>query len=159
MDIRKLDHRALTPAQFSQIVAIEENCGLEPYTPEMLLDCIRNLDTYACLDGETVAGFITVHPYSRKLGGGLYIVNLNVAQRYRRQGIGQKLMRTACAAYADVHAGCFVTLDVTKTNTAAMNLYKKLGFSVTDIPSGNGNTDVVMAVELDRLSEQNEDIL
>ena len=156
MDIRKLDHRAMTPAQFLQIVAIEENCGLEPYTPEMLLDCIKNLDTYACLDGENVAGFITIHPYSRKLDGGLYIVNLNMAQGYRRKGIGEKLMRAACATYVDVHAGSFVTLDVTKTNTAAMNLYKKLGFSVTDIPSGNGDTDVVMVAELDALVRRNE---
>ena len=154
MDIYKLDIRTLTPAQFDQIIAIEENCGLEPYTPEMLLDCIENLDTYACMDGETVAGFITLHPFSHKLGGGLYIVNLNVAQNYRRRGIGEKLIRTTCARYADVHAGSFVTLDVTKTNTAAVNLYKKLGFAVTDIPSGNGDTDVVMAVELDRLIKE-----
>ena len=154
MDIYKLDIRTLTQAQFAQIVAIEENCGLEPYTPEMLLDCIENLDTYACMDGETVVSFITIHPSSWKMGGGLYIVNLNVAKPYRNRGLAQKLLRTACARYAASHAGSFVTLDVTKTNTAAMNLYKKLGFAVTDIPSGNGDTDVVMAVALDRLIKE-----
>ena len=62
MKICKLDMEQLTPEQFEQIVAIEENCGLEPYSREMLLDCIENLDTYACLDGDTVAGFITLMP-------------------------------------------------------------------------------------------------
>lgn len=151
MNIRKLDIRTLTPQQFEQIVAIEQNCGLEPYSPEMLMDCIDNLDTFACLDGDTVAGFITILPYSRRMGGGLYIVNLNVAKNYQRQGLGQKLILTACTAYADSHKGCFVTLDVTKNNTSALRLYEKLGFTLTDIPSRNGDTDVVMVAELNRL--------
>ena len=70
MNIRKLDIRTLTSQQFEQIVTIEENCGLEPYSREMLLECIEYLDTYACLDGETVAGFITIQPASQRSGGG-----------------------------------------------------------------------------------------
>ena len=151
MEIRKLHLNQLTQAQFEQIVAIEETCGLEPYNREMLLECIENLDTYACMDGETVAGFITNHPASRKLGSGVYIVNLNVAKPYRRQGLAQKLMVTACGTYADSHKGGFVTLDVAKTNIPARRLYEKLGFRLTDIPSQNGDTDVVMAAKLDQL--------
>ena len=157
VEIVKLDRKTLTQAQFDQIVAIEENCGLEPYTPEMLLDCIENLDTYACMDGDNVAGFITVHPSSRKPGDGIYIVNLNVAKAYRRRGLAQRLMITACAHYANSHRGRFVTLDVAKNNTAALSLYKKLGFAITDIPSRNGNADVVMVEKLDRLVRQNEE--
>lgn len=147
----KLEWDSLTTAQFAQMIAIEENCGLEPYSPAMLQECIETLDTYAYLDGERIAGFITVHPYSRKLGGGLYIANLNVAQGYRRQGIGTSLMLTACARYKGIHAGSYVTLDVEKTNTAAIHLYQKLGFMITDIPSGNGDTDMVMAASFDHL--------
>lgn len=155
MMIYKLNRHTMTAAQFSQLVTMEENCGLEPYSPDMLLDCIENLDTYVCMKGETVAGFITVHPFSRKLGGGLYIVNLNVAGNYRRQGIGRALMVSACARYRDSHAGSMVSLDVTKTNTAALKLYQKLGFVVTDIPSSNGDTDVVMVAALERLIKEN----
>ena len=151
MMICKLNIRKLTKDQFEQIVAIEENCGLEPYSREMLLDCIENLDTFACLDGEKVAGFITIQPSSRKSGGGLYIVNLNVAKPYRRQGIAQELIRTACCSYAKSHRGSFVILDVAKTNTPARKLYEKLGFRLTDIPSANGDTDVVMVAKLEQL--------
>ncbi len=151
MKIQRLNIEQLTRKQFEQIVDIEKNCGLEPYTPEMLLDCIENLDTYACMDGDSVAGFITILPYPRKMGGGLYIVNLNVAQSYRRRGLAQKLLTTACGAYLESHKGSFVTLDVAKTNTPARRLYEKLGFRPTDIPSQNGDTDVVMAVRLDTL--------
>ena len=154
MDIRKLNTYQLTKDQFNQMLSIEQNCGLEPYTPEMLLDCIENLDTYACMDGNAVAGFITIHPASRKLSDGLYIANLNVAKAYRRQGIAQRLMVAACSCYADSHKGQFVTLDVSKDNTAARKLYEKLGFSITDIPSRNGDTDVVMVAELGQLCKE-----
>lgn len=151
MKITRLKWKQLTHSQFEQIAAIEENCGLEPYSREMLRECIEHLDTYACLDGDTVAGFITIQASSRRLGGGLYIVNLNVSKPYRRQGLAQKLITTACGFYRESHRGSFVILDVAKDNTAARRLYEKLGFRLTDIPSGNGDTDVVMMARLERL--------
>ena len=151
MEILKLNMQHLPKDQFEQIVAIEENCGLEPYSREMLRQCIEYLDTYACLDGDTIAGFITLQSTSSRLGGGLYIVNLNVAKPYRRRGLAQQLITTACGFYRESHKGSFVILDVAKDNTSAWHLYKKLGFDVTDIPSRNGDTDVVMVGKLDEL--------
>ena len=151
MKICRLDIRTLTAEQFEQIVAIEENCGLEPYSRDMLLECIEDFHTFACLEGDTIAGFITIQASSRRLGGGLYIVNLNVAKAYRRRGLAQKLITTACGAYRESHKGSFVILDVAKDNSPAWNLYRKLGFKLTDIPSRNGDTDVVMIAKLDKL--------
>lgn len=65
--------------------------------------------------------------------------------------ISQKLMLFACGCYTNTHAGQLVTLDAAKDNIAAMGLYKKLGFTVSDLPSANGDTDVVMTVPLDQL--------
>jgi len=155
MTIDRLNIHHMTQSQFEQIAAIEKNCGLEPYSREMLLDCIENLDTYVCMDDDTVAGFITILSSPPGMGGGLYIVNLNVAISYRRRGIGQKLMLTACSTYAKSHKGRFVTLDVAKDNLSARRLYEKLGFALTDIPSRNGNTDVVMITNLDTLIRRN----
>jgi len=151
MRVCRLRMKTLTEEQFRQIVMIEENCGLEPYTPEMLQECIEELDTYGYLENGRVLGFITVHPSSRYLGGGVYIVNLNVEKNHRRQGIGEKLILEACGSYANSHRGSLVTLDVAKDNTAAMSLYKKLGFFATDLPSGNGDTDLVMAIPIERM--------
>ena len=151
MQYRRLDYQTFTKQQLAQMEQIERNCGLESFSRRMLMECVRDMDTFACLDGETVAGFITMHPTARYLGGCLYIVNLNVAQPYRRQGIGQKLILAACSYYAVTHSNWRVTLDVCKTNTAARSLYEKMGFSVTDEPSGNGDTDVVMAIMLSKL--------
>lgn len=147
----KLDKHTITEEFFNQLIDLEDNCGLEPFSKEMLRECIYSLDTYAWLDSDTITGFITVQAATQKSGGGLYIVNLNVGSKYRRSGLGTSLMLTALAQYGYSHQGKIVTLDVLKTNHAARNLYQKLGFILTDLPSENGPTDYVMIAKLDRL--------
>ena len=147
----KLDDDSITEDLFLQLIELENSCGLEPYTPDMLRDCISELDTYAWLDDNMIAGFTTLQPGTSYLGGGIYIVNLNVGASYRRQGLGRSLLLTALAQYGHSHQGRIVTLDVAKHNFAALELYKKLGFYITDLPSGNGPSDYVMVAELDRL--------
>lgn len=146
---KKLDAQTLTPAQFAQIVEIEANCGLDPYPAELLMKCIAEMDTFACLDGEQIVGFLTMHS-SSYFGGSLYIVNINVAKAYRRQGIAKGLLYAGYAYYLPTHAGKLVSLDVMK-DSKAVGLYQKAGFQITDVPSRNGDTDVVMAVPLTAL--------
>ena len=151
MEFAKLEIASLTEAQLCRMEQLENTCGLEPFSREMLLGSVAQMDTYAMLDGGMIAGFITLYPSTRYLGGGLYMVNLNVAPEYRRQGIATGLILAACSAYACTHLHARVTLDVRMDNAPAMALYRKLGFVVTDEPSGNGDTDVVMAVSLKNL--------
>jgi len=153
MEIIKLTLTNLTDNTFAQVVEIEYNCGLSCYyPPEVLMECIRIGDTYACMDGETVAGFITVDVASTDyFDNSLHIVNINVAKSYRRQGLAERMLRTVCAHYAQSHAGQYVTLDVEKSNAPALALYHKLGFTILDIPSENGDDDWVMAIPLEDL--------
>ena len=151
MDFVKLEISALTKAQLRRMEEMEKNCGLEPFSRRMLLESVAEMDTFAMMDGEVIAGFITLHPSDRYLDGGLYIVNLNVSQEYRRQGIATRLIFASCSAYAQTHDDKRVTLDVRKDNTAAAALYAKLGFAVTEEPSENGDTDVVMAIPMEKL--------
>jgi len=151
MNIVKLSIDTITRNQFEQIMTIEENCGFDPYTPEMMVNCITNMVTYACLDGRNVAGFITVNPRDRYLDGSLYISNLNVAKSYHRQGIAQKLILCACADCCGADEEKMVTLDVSLDNLPALGLYRKLGFRTIELASRNGSNDVVMAVVLKEL--------
>lgn len=152
MDIVRLELDALTDAVFAQIVELEANCGISPYPPEVLRACIAIDDTYACMVDGAVAGFITVDTAAADyFDRSLHIVNVNVAASCRRQGIAQHMIRTGCGRYTVSHAGQMVTLDVEKSNLPALNLYRKLGFTLTDMPSENGPTDVVMAAPLARL--------
>ena len=144
MMFTKLDIHTLLPKQLAQMVEIENNCGLPPYSAEILKECIENLDTYAFLENDSIIGYITLNSQSQYLGGSLYIANLNVAKDHHRKGIGEKLIRRACACYHETHKDKLVSLDVEKANVPAFQLYQKLGFVISDIPSRNGDTDVIM---------------
>lgn len=150
MEFARLSIETLTREQFDQIVDIENNCGLEPYSPEGLLECIADLDTFACFDGDKVIGFITAHICGRYFGHEVYIVNINVTKACRGQGIAKKLMYAVYEYYIQNHADMLVSLDVDKSNNA-MELYKKVGFQIADIPSRNGDADVVMVMPLSML--------
>lgn len=158
MEIRKLHLKSLTGEQFAQIVEIERNCGLEPYTPDMLMECIAFLDTFACFHEGQVVGFITVNAHGGYFGGSLYVVNLNVAREFRGQGIARELMYAVYRVYNQEHEDRLVTLDVTKTNRA-MVLYRRIGFQVADIPSRNGDTDVVMSMPLKQMGRNLERLI
>ena len=152
MEIILLTPANTTDAIFRQIVAIEENCGLFTYPPDLLWECIAVGDTYACMDGDTVAGFITLDKDATDyFDRSLHIVNINVAAAYRRQGLASRMLRTCCGYYAQSHAGLMVTLEVEKTNTPARHLYKKLGFTTSGVPSENGESDLVMTIPLEQL--------
>ncbi len=147
MYIQKLTH--LSPTQLNQLYELERNCGLDPYTPEMLLDCVENLDTFACMEGEQILGFLTLALNERYLDGCLYIVNLNVDAAHRRKGLATQLLLHGCRTCP--FPGDFpVALDVTRTNPAR-HLYESLGFRPLPIPSSNGPEDVVMATTLEAL--------
>lgn len=151
MDFIKLEISSLTKAQLRRMEEMEKTCGLEPFSRRMLLESVANMDTFAMLDGEQIMGFITVHPSMRYFEDSVYIVNLNVAREYRRKGVATRLILGGCSAYAKTHGEKQVTLDVRKDNYVALALYHKLGFSVTDEQSGNGETDVVMAISMKEL--------
>lgn len=54
-----------------------------------------------------------------------YIYNIAVLPEYRKKGIGEALTRYVCELFCDLS---FITLEVRPSNTAAVNLYSKLGF-------------------------------
>ena len=147
----KLDPAKLTEAQFGQMIEIERHTnGIEPYTLDMLRDCVEHLANFVCLEGDAVRGFLTMNVSSRYYPKSLYVVNIGVHPDCRRQGIAQELLHQASQFYLAEFGDKQISLDVMKTNRA-MALYQKLGFQLTDIPSKNGDTDVVMAMPLAQL--------
>ncbi|PJF44694.1 MAG: hypothetical protein CUN55_02640 [Phototrophicales bacterium] len=59
------------------------------------------------------------------------IGNVGVLPEYRRQGIARRLM-IACLEHATTLGGTCAFLDVIAENTAAVTLYKNMGFQVID---------------------------
>ncbi len=151
MDVIRLDPSALTDAVLAQMLDLENTSGLEPWPKEVLRAYITHAATFLCMDGDTVAGFIIVQRDEDYGFSGLHISNLNVAAPYRRKGLAECMIRTACTQCAAEYAGRPVSLDVEKSNQPARRLYEKLGFTTCDIPSENGPDDLVMTAPLDTL--------
>ena len=143
-----LDGETMKADWFSDMIRLEAECGLEPYTPQMLSECIMLMNTIAAIDEkEELVGFVTLSISNVYTESGLYIVNLNVDKNHRRQGIGESLLRLGMKWYEQNGGTGLVTLDVTKTNLPAVRLYEKMGFVRTDIPSYNGPDDMVMKAD------------
>ena len=90
----------------------------------------------------------------RMIAGEAQIYNIAIAPEFRREGIGEALLRhmidTAEAA------GCkLVTLEVRSSNLAAMELYRKLGFREVGRRRGyyakGGEDAVLMDLDLEKI--------
>ena len=59
------------------------------------------------------------------------MVNITVHPDYRKKGIAQHLILEACNFYLN-NSSLPMSTSVDKTNTPAINLYKKVGFEIKD---------------------------
>jgi ribosomal-protein-alanine N-acetyltransferase len=79
--------------------------------------------------GGRIVGFVAGDP--RRWSSHAVILTLGVDPTWRRKGVGQRLMRE-CEARLDLPV---IRLQVRKSNTPAIALYRKLGYaSVRDLP-------------------------
>ncbi|MBO5908421.1 MAG: ribosomal protein S18-alanine N-acetyltransferase [Clostridia bacterium] len=110
------------------IAEIEKECFLEPWSEQAVLDS-ANLDYVFVLfekDGQAVgyAGLQIV------LDEG-YITNIAVKKAFRRQGIATALINELLKFLNDKLS--FISLEVRASNSAAIKLYKLLGFTKAGI--------------------------
>jgi [ribosomal protein S18]-alanine N-acetyltransferase len=88
------------------------------------------------------------------MAGEAHIMTVGVRKNYRRQGIGQLMLKSAielaisCSAFA-------ITLEVRRSNTDALSLYVKHGFTERGVRKNYYNETnedaVIMTKELDNL--------
>ncbi len=84
------------------------------------------------------------------MAGEAHIVNFAVRQSYRRKGIGELLLISLIDLARELNS-LLITLEVRASNTAALSLYRKYGFSKTGLRRGYYSDDkedgVIMTVE------------
>ena len=109
---------------------IEEECFSSPWSANSFEDFFAN-GCSQCLVAECggeILGYVGMNVI---LGEG-EITNLAVLDKYRRQGVGEMLMKKL----ADTEGLERLLLDVRVSNTAARRLYEKLGFKVDGVRKG-----------------------
>lgn len=110
-----------------QIAALEKECFSMPWTENMLEDALFDPQAsfIVAQDSEeegNVLGYAGLHAV---LDEG-YIDNIAVVPDARRHGVADALLDVFCR-FGEVNLA-FLTLEVRKSNTAAIALYEKHGF-------------------------------
>lgn len=105
--------------------------------------------------GDEKAGYGEI----RTVAGEAQIYNIAIAPEFRKNGIGEALLRHMIT-WAE-ESGCgLVTLEVRSSNDAAMGLYKKLGFREVGRRKGyyskGGEDAVLMDLDLRRIEVEVE---
>lgn len=120
MQIEKLKHKHLP-----QIAEIEKQCFSHPWSLTSLQTELEKDDAcfFAAVQNDVVLGYIGFN----SIAGEGYIANVAVLPSYRKQGIGKQLIQAMVNA-AREQGLAFLTLEVRKSNIAAIQLYEQFGF-------------------------------
>jgi [ribosomal protein S18]-alanine N-acetyltransferase len=137
--------RAMRGSDVSDVVAIERASYQFPWSDGIFRDCLRV--GYLCRV-VTVSRQLMAYGVMSLGAGEAHILNLCVAEAYRCQGVGRRLLtslieRAAAAGMADAF------LEVRPSNTAAIRLYLALGFEHAGMRRGyyqaaNGREDAAV---------------
>lgn len=143
--IKDLEVREAEPIDLDQIVDLENECSPTPWSRESIRKDLEENDKAIYFVAE-VNGVILGYMSLWVALDEAQIMNVNVSSRYRRLGIGKKLM-TAMLDKTDKMGIVYYSLEVRKNNTAAIWLYDDMGFSVGGVREGyykDNNEDALL---------------
>lgn len=109
------------------VYELEKECFSSPWSIDGIAAELDN-DTahFLCAkSNDKIIGYIGVH----EVAGEAYISNIAVSEKFRQKGVASSLLNTA--EQSAKKRGCiFISLEVRKSNIAAVNLYNKRGYTV-----------------------------
>ena len=115
--------REMKKEDVREVAQIEKSCFSQAWSEQAFFEELSNPygKTLVAIVNDTVAGFINM----RMIAGEIYINNIAVKEDMIRRGIGDRLLsETECLPeYTE-----FITLEVRKSNIAAISLYERRGF-------------------------------
>ena len=120
-----MEIRDFTKEYIEGAVQVERLCFEDPWTKEMFESELKNerANYSVLLDGETVAGYAGFW----KIGDEAHIMNIAVKPEYRRKHFAEMLMEDMIKRAKALFIRN-MTLEVRKSNAAAISLYEKYGF-------------------------------
>jgi len=139
------EHLVIRTMEDPDAYAIAEGEQAQGYdtTPDRFLSRLREQENGKCIailaewDGQA-AGYIHVYPDAQwgALGGQGYpeIVDFGVLEKFRRHGVGGKLMATAESVAAEYATRVYLAVGLHKFYGPAQRLYIKRGY----LPDGSG---------------------
>ena len=96
-----------------------------------ILRKLRDKETQmVAMDGEKMVGWCNIRPDSRPGTSHVGLLYMGVLKKYRKMGVGAKLLDRSLRHAELVRGFESVQLEVYASNFRAINLYKKYGFKV-----------------------------
>ena len=125
LDVLTAEIRPMEVSDIDGIIEIEKECFSAPWSRNGISEELDNENAHflAAVCDNRVLGYIGVH----EVCGEAYIDNIAVRSEYRQLGLGEKLL--IAAQEGAFSRKCeFISLEVRKSNSAALSLYEKLGY-------------------------------
>lgn len=125
MVIKSMTIRPMEEADLEQIEVIEKDCFSIPWSVKSFLDACTNKDNIylVCCADDKVVGYCGLWTV---LGEG-NITNMAVANAYRKQGVGEALMKEM-ERLGQLKDVSIFFLEVRESNEPAKRLYEKMGY-------------------------------
>jgi ribosomal-protein-alanine N-acetyltransferase len=119
----------MRPADLERVMAINRQSFLHPWSEDLMRRELYHdwstilLAVGEAPAGEEIAGFIVFWAVHDEV----HVLNVAVAAEHRRRGVARALMDEAARQGRDRGAR-LVTLEVRRSNTPALALYRRLGY-------------------------------
>lgn len=145
-----LEHRPMLAADIPAVMAIEQRAYSHPWTEGIFQDCLRV--GYGCTVFEQ-CGVIDAYAIISLAAGECHVLNICVRPAQQGRGIGRRVLHWLLSQARQSGADT-VFLEVRPSNTAAIQLYRSLGFDEVGrrrhyYPAHHGREDaVIMAVAI-----------
>ena len=145
----ELRFRLLTTADIPVVMQLERSAHSHPWRQSSFENCVNGRQKCWMAEhrGDLVGYVVVTHG-----GGDAELLNISVAPKFQRKGIGSCLLQYA-VNYVKPHAD-MLFLEVRVSNRKAIELYAKEGFFEVGVrknyyPTVNGNEDaLLMACQL-----------
>ncbi|RDI38445.1 ribosomal protein S18-alanine N-acetyltransferase [Aquicella lusitana] len=137
--------RTFFKSDLPQIVAIEQAVHIAPWTEETFKACFQS--GHHCFVVELdkkIIGFAISSAHS----GECHVLNIGIAREYQHQGWGRKLLQHLLQQAKREGAG-IAYLEVRRSNTRAISLYRKMHFHLVGerknyYPTVSGQEDALV---------------
>lgn len=117
--------REMTVDDLDTVVEIEKECFSVPWSRQGFMDALQKTDAYyiVAVADDRVVGYCGAYGVCDEAD----INQVAVTGNYRRSGIGERMVGQLLDGLTQ-RGYLYTTLEVRKSNTAAIALYVKLGF-------------------------------
>ena len=121
-----MEYILMNESHVESIAQLEKSCFSDPWSSNSIASELKNsLSLWVvAVEDEQLAGYVG----SQSVLGWADMMNLAVAPEFRRRGVAERLIGELISRLQENEVTC-LTLEVRASNSPAISLYEKIGFT------------------------------